>query len=209
MRKHLKSKHRIDIEVALSRIQATALQQLQQLYLRVEGSGQTNEIDRQVFQKHLDKAIINEALVSLIVVRNLSFSAVEWPEFHTLCQVLNPELHNFVCTSHSTIKVKIEQAFYTYKDIVRKKLQSALTRIHLSIDIWTSPNRLLLVAVTGDFVDCIEEKHIKALLALRPVAGHSGEAQFDILLLIIQDFGIVRKLGAVQADNSSTNDTLC
>ena len=77
MRKHLKSKHKIDIEVALSRIQATALQQLQQLYLRAEGSGQTNEIDRQVFQKHLNKAIINEAMVSLIVVQNLPFSIVE------------------------------------------------------------------------------------------------------------------------------------
>jgi hypothetical protein len=66
-----------------------------------------------------------------------------------------------------------------------------------------------LLGVTRDFVDCIEEKHLKTLLGLRLVASHSGEDQFDVLLSIIQDYGIVRKLGAIVSDNSGTNDTLC
>ena len=33
--------------------------------------------------------------------------------------------------------------------------------------------------------------------------------QFTTLLLVLQDYGIVRKLGAVVSDNSSTNNTLC
>jgi hypothetical protein len=66
-----------------------------------------------------------------------------------------------------------------------------------------------LLGVTGDFVDCTEEKHLKTLLRLRLVAGYSGEDQFDVLLSIIQDYDIVRKLGAIVGDNSSTNNTLC
>ena len=66
-----------------------------------------------------------------------------------------------------------------------------------------------MLAVVADFIDCTEEKHTKALLALPPVKGHSGEVQFAALLPVFQDYGIVRKLGAIVADNSGTNDTLC
>jgi hypothetical protein len=70
-------------------------------------------------------------------------------------------------------------------------------------------NKHLLLAVTADFVDCTEEKHMKALLALRKVKGHSGELQFAVLLLVLYDYDIIQKLGAVVADNSTTNDTFC
>ena len=79
--------------------------------------------------------MIDEALVSLVVVRNLPFSIVEWPEFHTICQALNLHANDVIPKVHSTIKTKIMKAFQDHKDIVRKKLQSALTHIHLSIDI--------------------------------------------------------------------------
>jgi hypothetical protein len=209
MRRHLKRRHNINVEIAVGRVQATTVQQLEQLYLRAKLSDQTEEIDAQVFEKQLNQDIINEALVSLIVVRNLPFRMVEWPEFHTFCQVLNPKSDSFITTAHSQIGRKIREAWQTHKDTVRKKLQSALSSIHLSVDIWTSPNRHLLLAVTADFVDYIEEKHVKALLALRTVKGHSGEEQFAVLLPVLQDYGIVQKLGAVVADNSGTNDTLC
>ena len=209
MRKHLEKTHNIQIELPPGKIQTATLKQLKQLYFRAESSGQTNEIDTQVFRNQLNQETINEALISLIVVRNLPFSVVEWPEFHTFCQVLNPESKDFITTTHSQVKTKITQAYEVHKDIVRKKLQSALTNIHLSVDIWTSPNKYLLIGVTADFVDCIEERHWKTLLGLRPVSGHSGEDQFEVLLPILQEYGIVRKLGAIIGDNSGTNDTLC
>jgi hypothetical protein len=80
-----------------------------------------------------------------------------------------------VTTAHSHVANIVEQAYEVHKDTVRKKLQSVLTKIHLSVDIWTSPNRHLLLGVTGDFIDCDEERHWKTLLGLRPVAGHSED----------------------------------
>jgi len=130
-------------------------------------------------------------LVLLIVVQNLSFQMVEWPEFHTFCQVLNPESDDFITTAHSQIGKKITQAFQLHKDTVLKKLQLALSSIYLSVDIWTSPNKRLLLAVTGDFINYTKEKHIKALLALCIVKGHSREEQFAVLLLVLQDYGII------------------
>src|SRR6266498_3954129 len=77
MRKHIKRNHKIQIELTSSRIQTITLQQLKQFYLKAESSGQTNEIDTQVFRKQLDQNIINKFLISLIVVRNLPFAAVK------------------------------------------------------------------------------------------------------------------------------------
>ncbi len=77
MRKHIKRNHKIQIELTPNQIQTTTLQQLKQLYLKAKSSGQTNEIDTQVFRKQLDQDIINKTLILLIVVRNLPFTAVE------------------------------------------------------------------------------------------------------------------------------------
>ena len=52
----------------MSQVQTAALEQLQQLYLQAKSFSQTEAIDAQVFQEQLDQNIINEALISLIVV---------------------------------------------------------------------------------------------------------------------------------------------
>ena len=52
--------------------------------------------------------MIDEALISLIVVQNLPFAIVEWPEFHTLCQALNSESEGMITTAHSIVTKKLE-----------------------------------------------------------------------------------------------------
>ena len=70
-------------------------------------------------------------------------------------------------------------------------------------------NSHFLLAVIADFVDCIEEKHIKTLLAFQIIKNHSEKEQFAILLSVLQDYDIVQKLETVVVDNSDTNDTFC
>ena len=91
MTKHLKSCHKIIVKKALSKNQVTVNQQLRQLWhqAQAEGDSKTEEFDTKILEACLDTVVITEALISLIVVRNLSFALVEWPEFHTFCQVLN------------------------------------------------------------------------------------------------------------------------
>jgi hypothetical protein len=209
MRAHLQAKHSIAIERQLGLVQATTVQQLEQLYLRANLSSQTKQIDTQVFRSCLNQDVINEALVSLIVVQSLPFQAVEWPKFHALCQILNPESSDFITTAHSQVGKKIKESFISHKDIVRRKLQSAVSRVHISLDVWTSPNGLLLLGIVAHFVDCLEEKLFKALIALPEITNHSGDEQFSVLLPALQDYGIVRKLGAIVGDNTTTNNTLC
>jgi hypothetical protein len=54
-----------------------------------------------------------------------------------------------------------------------------------------------------------DQKNRKALLALKQVAGHSSNDQFRILLPVLKDYGIVRKLRAIIADNAPLNNVLC
>ena len=135
MWKHLQEQHDIEVNIAVSQVQAATLQQLKQLYLQAESSDQIKSIDAQVFEKQLDQDIINEALISLIVVQNLFFQMIEWSEFHTFCQVLNSNSASVITTAHSQIRQKIRELWQTHKNTVQKKLQSALSSIHLSVDI--------------------------------------------------------------------------
>lgn len=207
-RRHVSSKHHIEIEENPSHLEATIAEKLQQLYIQAKASGETSGVEIQVLQEALNQDQINAALVSLIVTRNLPFRIMEWPEFHVFCRLLNPYSEDFLVTAHSTVPRLIDRSWQETKSLIREKIQSARSIIHISLDIWTSPNRLLLLGICGHFVDR-QWHHRKTLLALRPVAGHSGQEQFQTFLPVLQEYGFSQKLGAIVSDNASTNDTLC
>ena len=118
MRKHILIHHKIVVPIEPSQIQTKTLEKLQQLYAQAKDSGQTEEIDNQVFSDYLNQDVVYEALVSLIVNNNLSHSLVESSDFHVFCQVLNPKASDVVPQAHSTVRKKIFEAFSTHKDVV-------------------------------------------------------------------------------------------
>jgi hypothetical protein len=72
--------------------------------------GDTKEFDIEVLKGCLDIIVITKALITLIVVRNLLYTMVEWPEFYTLCQVLNRACEGKITTTYSIIANKVKQA---------------------------------------------------------------------------------------------------
>lgn len=167
MTNHLRVHHQIIVKKALRKGQVVVNEQLKQLWYQaqVEGFDEVQEFDTEVLGAYLNIAVIIEALISLIVIRNLSFALVEWPEFHTFCQALNRACEGKITTSHSGVYNKVKEAWERHKDVVRRTLQSAVSLIHISLDIWTSPNRWLLLAVCAHFTT-YDYKRQKALLAL-------------------------------------------
>jgi len=161
-------------------------------------------------KKVINKAVITNAIVSLIVLQNLPFRFVKSLEFYTLCKSLNPEvLYNEIISLHSGIRDQVEKSWIFYKDIVRKKLQSAISTIYLSLDVWTSPNQTLFLAICTYFVDYESETLAKALIGLPSIPSHHAHTQLEALIPILQDYGISQKIGAIIGDNASTNDRLC
>lgn len=208
-RNHLKGKHDIDVQPKQPQVQASALSKLQEMYSKAGCSNTVSEFDAQILKSVLNKSVIDKALTALIVQHNLPFRLVEAPAFHAFCQSINPQINREITSSHSEISRKISQMWTSEKDIVRKKLQSSLTKIHISLDIWTSPNKILFLGVCGHFVEYETERLFKALLGLCPVGGHSSQDQFDVLIPLLDDYGITGKLGCIMGDNHSANDKLC
>jgi len=44
---------------------------------------------------------------------------------------------------------------------------------------------------------------------LKVVASYSAKDLFKVLVLVFKDYGIIRKLGAIIADNALANGALC
>ena len=76
-RGYLAKQHNIFVEEEPGAIAKSIVEQLEQLYLNATLAEQTEKIDVQVLRKVLDKEVITEALIMLIVPQNLSFRIVE------------------------------------------------------------------------------------------------------------------------------------
>src|SRR5438034_5806712 len=114
-----------------------------------------------------------------------------------------------IISSHSEVNKKIHISWIASQDIVHKKLQSALSKIHLSLDIWTLPNKILFLGICTHFVDHDSQQLLKTLIRLRPLLIHGGDYQAEILIPVLQEFGITRKIGYCIGDNHGSNDRLC
>jgi hypothetical protein len=209
-RQHLHKKHQIICTAEQSSIKITSIQQLTDLYEDLKEKNATSGFDEKILKRTIHDDVFKQCLIDLVTVRCLPLSIVEWQEFHTLCRALNPESDSIVIpTSHNTMRRWVEESFSSKKDITRKTLQSAKTRIHISIDAWTSPNNYITIAICAHFVD-VDERLQTMLIALRNIDGQTGEAQFEQALLpVLKEYKIARKIGAVVSDNATSNDTLC
>ncbi|PMD60353.1 uncharacterized protein K444DRAFT_528451, partial [Hyaloscypha bicolor E] len=49
------------------------------------GTSEREELNTEILEAYLNSSIITKALISLIIIRNLSYALIEWPEFHTFC----------------------------------------------------------------------------------------------------------------------------
>ena len=81
-----------------------------------------------------------------------------------------------------------------------------LSQIHLSFDLWTSPNSVTLMAVVAHYVDK-KFRNTSRLIALRNLNGsHSGANMAELLIEIIKKFDIQDLFGYFVTDNADNNN---
>ena len=206
---HFLKKHDINIQSESCQIQVFSLLKLQNLYNKTAHSSQIQEFDVQILKKMLNKKIINEILILLVVVWSLFFCLIEWLKFHVFCKAFNFQIDCEIISSHFILSKKIQILWLTHKDIVWKKLQSALSRIHFFLDIWISSNKILFLEICSHFVEYEKEKLFKTFLKFHSVMSHSVNSQFDALLPVFQDYEIIWNLESIINNNHSANDKFC
>lgn len=110
--------------------------------------------------------------------------------------------------SDSTIKIHAERLFDEGKKRLRHMLATALSDIHITCDLWTSPNHLGLLAVVGHFTGEDLKLHTVTLALKELEKEHSEANQSAVVLDVLDNFEMRNKLGYLVMDNAGTNDTL-
>jgi hypothetical protein len=105
-----------------------------------------------------------------------------------------------------TIAADLEKLFESSRALVNSDLKDSLTLIHISFDLWTSPNHIAMIAIFGHFIDRNLEYQDR-LLALRQQQGtHSGENIAYTVEQVLREWGIEERVGATITDNATNND---
>lgn len=148
--------------------------------------------DEQVLRSALNPKAAMEALVQLVTVRNVPYNCNTWPELHSLLMAANYTAEELVSTSHGQIQKLCTNSYATHKDILRKRLQSSPTKLHLSADVWSAPNHKAFLGICVQFMQQGMVNPCQALLALPELPGldgpgsHSGAEQWKLLQPVIE-----------------------
>ena len=106
------------------------------------------------------------------------------------------------------MRTHTEGLFIEGKQRVRHILATALSDIHIIYDMWTLPNYLRLLAVIKHFTS-EQSKHLTITLALKELQGeYSDKNQAEVVLDVLNDYGIRNKLDYMVIDNVGSNNTL-
>ena len=156
----------------------------------------------------LDPAVLEHLYIRWIVSCGVSFRMASREEFRTLLQYLNPEVNNWLPHSTTTIQLWTIRTYDTEKLRIQQKVQSALSKVHFTVDLWTSPNSLAIIGIIGHYI--AENGDLQhSVLALQELNGeHTGQNQAESIMEVINDYGIASKVGYFMMDNASNNDTM-
>ena len=78
-----------------------------------------------------------DSLCYLIVTHNLPHSIIEWPEFRAFLHVCNYTLvgpGGLLAKSRNSVPLLLGKTFVVHKDLIRKKLSTALSKLHFTIN---------------------------------------------------------------------------
>ena len=80
-------------------------------------------------------------------------------------------------------------------------------RIHLSFDLWSSPNHRSFLGVVAHWAT-VEGNLKSTTIGFRRFQGsHSGSNIAEVLWKILEKYEITRRIGYITTDNATNNDT--
>ena len=217
-RHHLLKAHSIEVESSVTNpVKKARTSLLKDAFAK---AGQINTVKLQLHEEEVLRNALNrkaaiEALVQLVTVRNLPYNCSQWPELHALLMAVNYTAEDLINLSHGSIQKLVSNSFFIHKDILRKKLQSSSSHLHLSADVWSSANHKAFLGTCVQFVEEDTKETRQALLALSELPGldgpgsHGGAEQWKLLQQTLEDYGVWQKIGYITGDNHGANDVLC
>jgi len=107
-----------------------------------DGKSVKKETQNQRISLH-DFKIWKLVFLQWIVYCHIAFSQIENPYFKKLMSLLNKGIAALI-PGRKTIRKWIVDEFEKRKKELRRELRAAMSNIHISFDLWTSPNYLFI-----------------------------------------------------------------
>jgi hypothetical protein len=148
-----------------------------------------------------------DLLIRWIVYCQLALNMLENSYFRELVLWLNKGIGQLLPKARATLRQWIIDAWLKEKEQLKKSLAIALSNIHLSFDLWTSPNHYTILAIYAHFIDGKGVRRQRLLAFKRLKGAHTGENQAATILEVIKDYSIDDRIGYFMADNAQSNDT--
>lgn len=172
-RHHLFKVHGIELEAQEHPIKRQRDLLIQDAFTKASSiaASKRSAVEEEVLRATINEKAVLEALVRLVTVRNLPYNCSAWPELHAFIASFNPAAKDVISLSHGSIQKLVSRSYYTHKDVLRKKLQSSPSKLHLSADVWSAPNHQAFLGICVKFVDPDAKGLTQAMLALSTLPG--------------------------------------
>jgi hypothetical protein len=166
------------------------------------------EHKQQIIKNALNPEVLEQLYVQWITAHGVPFNQVRWPKFRAFLEYISPEANCLLPHSPTTVSSWVTRIYTQEKEHIKQGLQSALSSIHFTVDMWTSPNFLSMFGVIAHYTD--ENGQLShAVLAIKEIDGeHSGENMAHSLMEVLDDYQIKSKIGYFMTDNACQNDTM-
>ena len=208
--KHLENKHSIYESSPREKRMHAQQQSIQEAMESAEFNTTKKRklMEETLFEKPLDGATLESLFVRWIASDDQALRLTECPEFQAFLTYLNSNVNAHLPNSHVTCGKWVLNQFEIEKDRIQLRLHSSPFKIHISLDIWTSPNCLPILGIIAHYIST-DNKLESAVLAMKEIQGsHKGENIAPIVEEVLWEWGIISKLGYMQMDNASNNDTM-
>jgi hAT family C-terminal dimerisation region len=167
----------------------------------------TKKLKKVLYPEELVEAF-KDRFIRWLVAYQIPLVAVENDLFYRILQLCDPKIAALLPYSGDTVRAWIMDAYEARKSQLKREIhQNAVSMIHLSFDLWTSPNCIPLMGVVAHYTDKSYRNRTTMIALKRLRESHSGENQGSLLIEIIKDFDLKERLGYFITDNAGSNDT--
>ena len=157
----------------------------------------------QPFNEHRFKS----HLIEWVLRNRISFRQVETQPFRQMVEALRSKAANVLPSSANTLRKWCLIRFLASCTEVSHSLQTAKSKIHISSDLWSSPNGHAFLGIVAHWWD-LHDALKSALIALPKLLGvHSGENIAFTTVEVLKQYEIQNNVGYFMFDNASNNDT--
>ena len=170
--------------------------------------GQEVASKRRKVHTSFDIATFQQLFIRWITRCSIPLQMSTKPEFRDLLAFLNLDVEAALPANHETVRNWTIEAFQVEKLRVQQAVQSSISKIHFTVDLWTSNNSLALLGIIAHYF--AEDGQLRqSVLALRELEGqHTGRNQAELIMRVIKEFGIALKVGYFMMDNAENNETM-